>query len=430
MKNLFLLLFAMTFASGTLIGQDASKIIKSATKNISKYSSDVIANSNDILNSMAEIKKAMKKEEVKSDIKALISVGEAFNKLADAEFKSKTLDVTGQYKIIAPNAAYDAYKAFEAAAKIDDNKKDIFYGLTDSENLLNNFAIFAYQEQDYANSFKNFAASIDAHDLLKSMGKESRLQEGDLLKDQYFFASVSAYYNEDYDAAKPYLMKLYNDQATDAFIYDALYNITIESDEAKAMQYLEKGRELNPDDTGLLFTEINHYLKKGELNILIDKLKMAIEKEPDNISVYNTLGSVYDQLQQKAYQEGDVEKANEYFDNAYSYYSQVTTKDPDNFDATYSMGALYYNKAASYVEKLNELAADLTPAGMKAYDKTKSEMDGLFRQALPYFEKADSINGQDRNTLIALKEIYARLNNLEKSESYKMRLEEIGITNQ
>ena len=429
MKNLFILLFAFSFSVTGLMAQDLEKDMKNAAKTVSKKSTDAIANSSEILDAVNQIDKLMDEPTIQASKKALITAAEALNQLANEEFKAKTIDATGQYQLVVPNSAILAFEAFAGAAKIDMKDKDLKYGLQDSENLLNNYAIFAYQEQDYGKAYQNFAASIEAHDLLKSMGQDSRLQEGSLLADQYFFTAVSAYYDNQFELAKPYLLKLYNDDSSEAFVYDALYNVTAEADLDQALIYLSKGREMNPDDTGLLFTEINHYLKLGELDVLIDKLKSAIEKEPDNISVYTTLGSVYDQLHQNAYSEGDTEKATEYYDNAYSWYSQVLDRDADNFDATYSIGALYYNKAASFVDKLNELATDLSPAGMKAYDETKAEMDALFKEALPYFEKADKINSEDRNTLIALREIYARLNMLDKSEKFKARLEALGITN-
>lgn len=428
MKNLLVIILSFTL-TGAMLAQDPVKSLKDVSKSISKYSKDAVANANNIENAMAEAKQLMTNDAVKADAKVLISLAESLNSLADTEFKTKTLDATGTYKLVAPQAAKMAFKALALAAKAEPGKKDIGYGLQDTENLLNNFAIFAYQEQNYADAYANFAASIKAYDILKEMGKDSRLDDPALLKDQYFFTSVSAYYNEDHEAAKPYLMKLYNDKVSDAFVYDALYNIYKEEDKDKAVAFLSEGRELNPDDTGLLFSEINHYLSVGELDKLINKLKLAIEKEPDNISIYNTLGSVYDQLHQQAFQEGDTDKAEEYFSLAKDYYDQVIAKDKNNFDATYSIGALYYNKAASYVDKLNELAADLTPAGMKAYDETKATMDNLFTQALPYFESADAINSEDRNTLIALKEIHARLNDLAKSNEYKARLDAMGVTN-
>ena len=57
--------------------------------------------------------------------------------------------------------------------------------------------------------------------------------------------------------------------------------------------------------------------------------------------------------------------------------------DPKNFIATYSMGALYYNKAASVLKEVNQLADDFSKDGMKKYEAKKKEMDGYFDQALP-----------------------------------------------
>jgi len=251
--------------------------------------------------------------------------------------------------------------------------------LEDVEGHLNNFAIYAYQVKDYANAFANFSTSIDAHNLLKSLGKDSRLDEGTLAADQYFYTAVSAYYGEDKMQAAPFLEKLHNDGSKDGFVYEALYNIYSDSDPDKALGYLEAGRKHNPDDPGLLFAEINDYLKKGKLDALIGKLEEAKVKEPDNMSIYNTLGSVFDQLHQKYEKEGDSAKSQEYFDGALSNFQSVLAKNPNDFDATYSVGALYYNKAATYVDKLNALTTDLSAAGMKKYDETKAEMDGIFK---------------------------------------------------
>ncbi|NNL91408.1 MAG: hypothetical protein HKO66_04175 [Saprospiraceae bacterium] len=429
MKNLLTVLLSLTFAFSTSVAQDASKMLKNSLKTISKKGSDPTANSNEISNAIAEMNEALQSDDLKTQAKKWVSAGKVLNELSNNELKTKTLNP--EYKIVFPNAAIDAFNAFASAFELNDKKtkKDIGYGLEDVENHLNNVAIFAYQNKDYSTAFDNFSTSISAYDMLKKMEKDSRLDDPAIRKDQYFYSSVSAYYSERFQDALPYLEKLYNDGASDAFVYEALYSINSEDNPEKALEYLTKGREMAPDDTGLLFAEINHYLKIGELNKLIGKLETAIEKEPGNMSIYNTLGSVYDQLNQKEMKEGNVEKANEYFTKALDNYNQVLAKEPENFDATYSVGALYYNKAATYVEKLNELAADLSPAGMKAYDETKAEMDGIFKQALPFFDKAESLNGNDRNTLIALKEIHARLNDVAKSNKYKELLEKMGVTN-
>ena len=78
------------------------------------------------------------------------------------------------------------------------------------------------------------------------------------------------------------------------------------------------------------------------------------------------------------------------------------------------------------VEELNDLGSDISPAGMKKYDSKKAEMDGLFNSALPYFLKAEGMNANDGNTIIALKEIYARLNDLTKSAEYKAKYDKLS----
>ena len=106
--------------------------------------------------------------------------------------------------------------------------------------------------------------------------------------------------------------------------------------------------------------------------------------EPGNVSIYTTLGQVYDKIYQDQVATDPV-AADSMFDKSLYYYQQALTKDASNFDAVYSIGALWYNKAASYSTQLNELANDLSPAGNKKYDAVKMKMDEAFSKAMPYF---------------------------------------------
>jgi len=425
-KSVFILLVA--FLATTAVFGQAEKDLKGASKALSKYFLDPAANADLLTQSIDLLNSAFQSEEIKGMASSWITRGKIYNEVANNEFKNKTLG-GADYKIGVPDAAIQAFQAYSQASKLAEkkgDKKTISSGLVEAENHLNNFGIFAYQDQDFGSAFKNFSSTLQAYDLIKSIGGTSRLDNSETAYgEQLFFAAVSGYYGDMKTESKPLFEKLFKMKSTEPVVYEALYTINKEEGATDAIKYLEEGRKLFPDDTSILFAEINHYLTEGKLEQLIDKLKTAISKEPDNVSVYTTLGSVYDQLQAQSLEAGDTDKAAMYFDNAFDYYNQALTKDDSNFEATYSMGALYYNKAASYVEKLNEYAADLTPAGMKKYDSTKLEMDGLFEKALPFFLKAEGMNGKDGNTLIALKEIYARLNDLEKSTEYKSKIEAI-----
>jgi tetratricopeptide (TPR) repeat protein len=164
----------------------------------------------------------------------------------------------------------------------------------------------------------------------------------------------------------------------------------------------------------------------GKLDELIGKLQMAIEKEPDNISLYTTLGNVFDNLYQREYAAGNKAKADEYFAKALGYYEQSLQKDPKYFDAIYSAGALYYNKAAAMTLELNKLADDYTKEGLKKYNDKKKEISAQFDLALPYFQRCETLNPNDISTLTALKEIFARRDDLEKSNEFKRRLEVVN----
>ena len=106
-------------------------------------------------------------------------------------------------------------------------------------------------------------------------------------------------------------------------------------------------------------------------------------------------------------------------------YNKALSKDPGNNFANYSVGTLYYNKAAYYVKQMQSVSDDMSKAGMKKYEGFEKQMFSMFDMALPYFEKAEKGDPNDKNTLIALREIYARKNQLDKAAEYAKKIEDI-----
>ncbi len=427
MKRFFLGTLLVLFTLTLINAQEYKKQLKNANKTLSKYYLDPVANTADLATAIATIDQVFSADDAKADPEAWITRGQIFNEIAKAEMNKKVLDPA--YVLGTPNAGLSGLEAFEKAISIAAKKshtKDALEGMRFNEDYTNNIAITFFQAQDYDNAYTNFAGTLKAHNILKSNKMASRIDDPVVKNDQLFYTGVAAYFGKNKDAAIPLFEELYNAGKAQPLVYEALFTSNADKDIDKAMKILEAGRAANPDDNGLLFAEINYYLKAGKLEVLTDKLKAAIAKEPDNVSVYNTLGNVYDQLNQKERAANNIEKAEEYFKLAFSYFEQALAKDPKNFDAVYSQGALYYNKAASMTAKLNELSNDYSSAGTKKYNAIKAEMDGIFKQALPYFLKAEQADPKDQNTMIALKEIYAREGDLEKSAIYKEKLEALN----
>ena len=413
-------MFVLT-GSSILSAQSGKKQFKAAEKSIKTFEKDVIGSAASLDEAMASFDAAFADSEINAKPKNYIKKGELLDRVATAEYLYYTIDQS--YELKRVDAPVMALEAFKKAISMGEKKKAVA-GVAQIEGTLNNAAAYAYNKKDYNSAFNFFKSTLEAKDILSANGKVSRLDDELVYSDQVLFTAVSGYYSEMQDQAKPYFLQLKDMGKTDPVIYEALYTIESKTDAEAGLAYLAEGREKNPDDTGMLFTEINHYLQSGQLEVLIGKLEQAIAAEPDNVSVYTTLGSVYDQLSQTSRAEGEKKKAEMYFSKAKDNFAKATELKPDHFDAQYSLGALHYNKAASMVEDLNTLAADFSAEGMKKYDAKKVEMDELFKLSLPYFLEAESINQEDVNTIIALKEIYARLNDVEKSNIYKAKLDQ------
>lgn len=426
MKQFFLSTLLLVVSVSLTNAQDYKKQLKNANKTLGKYYLDPVTNKALLDEAIAAIDGVFASEDTKADPEAWITKGQIFNEIAKAEMNKKVLDPA--YVLATPEAGLISLEAFQKAMSIAAKKsqtKDALAGIRENEDYINNIGITFFQAQDYNSAFKNFNGSLKGHEILKANENASRLDDETLRNDQTFYTAVAGYFGDFKNESKPLFEKLYVIGKAQPLVYEALFNMASETDIEKAMEYLDAGRAANPDDSGLLFAEINYYLKEGKLDILTGKLKAAIAKEPDNISVYNTLGNVYDQLNQKERAAGNIEKADEYFGLAFEQFKQALTIDPKNFDATYSQGALYYNKAASMTAKLNELGNDFSSAGTKKYNAIKTEMDGYFKEALPYFISAESLDPSDVNTMTALKEIYARDGQLDKSAEYKAKIEGI-----
>lgn len=430
MKKIFLSCLSLILVLGSVQAQTGKKALGKASKAIQAFNLDQ-SNTAKLQEAVDQIAVAEKDAETAGTVKTWLKKGEIYGVIATQITNVKTVgigDLSALPQVDRP--AYNSFMAFEKAfgmAEKKYEKKDALKGLAMAQGTLSNLGIYAYDEQKYDVAYENFSSVLKAHDILKANGGDSALDASpEQLNEQKYITGLAALNaNKTSDASKLF-QDLYKANYDKAAIYEALYKIESEnSSAADAYQYLEAGRKKYPDDVSLLFAEINHFLKLNKLDVLISKLEMAIEKEPDNMSLYATLGNVFDNLYQKAAADGDGAKADEYFKKALERYNQALAKDPKYFDAIYSIGALYYNKAAAMTKELVALEGDYSKEGLKKYEAMKEKVFTQFDEALPFFKKAEKLNPNDANTLIALKEIFARKDDLATSNEFKSRLEKV-----
>lgn len=415
-------------AQWAMAQEDGAKLAKKAGRALTTYNIDPANNGAKLDEAKSEINQALEQAEVQANAAAWITKGDIYNTILQKEMVRRQLDPNA--KLSGDNDALIAFNAYQKGYELTTKKYekgDAVKGIGEVQGHLINIGINKYEAGEYEKAYQSFTASLKSHEILSANGQKSLLDDSDQQDNQVYITALTAQLAKKTKEAVALYETLYKKGTDKPAVYEGLYNCKIElGDDAGAKTVLNEGRKKFPQDSGLLFAEINNYLKEGKLDDLVSRLQQAIVQEPDNVNLYVTLGNVYDNLYQRELQAKNDPKAKEYFDSAKKYYEQAIGKDASSVDATYSLGALYYNKAAFRTQELNALPQDdFSAAAMKKYETLNNEVMGLFDQALPYFEKAESMNPNDLNTLIALSEIYARKDDLEKSGEYKKRMENV-----
>ena len=420
MKKFFLLFLALG-VSAALMAQDPAKDIKKAARLLGTYNLDPSASADKLKEAIDLSNSSINDPVVSKDPTAWQTYGEVFMAAVDNDVKINVLDNAAP--IAEPTAPGKAFKGFEMASKLADKSyqtKDAMKALSGGIQNIYYMGSALYQAGDYASAYEAFKSVYEGYSLLKKNAEPTSFPAEEAEKALYYSGLCAQLAGLD-EQAKIIFRHLVDEGIADAAVYEALFNMYLPADTTEAEKTLSLGRTKYPEDTGLLYAEINYLLGKGELVGLIAKLEKAIEMEPNNVSIYVTLGQIYDKLYQDKVTT-DPAMAEENFNKAMSYYQQALVKDPKSFDALYSIGALWYNKAATYSIELNTLTSDYSAAGNKKYEAKKAQMDETFTKALPFFLQAEEINPKDPNTLIAIREIYARQDKMDQVEIYKQKI--------
>lgn len=224
-----------------------------------------------------------------------------------------------------------------------------------------------------------------------------------------------------YDKAKMYYQKMIDNKQGYGNTYSSLVNIYLMmKDSVGAMEVLKKGRAAYSNDINLVITETNYFLKTNKSKEALNNLNIAIAAKPSDANLYLVRGNIYDNLGNPKDAAGkDMEKPKDYDEMiklAEADYKKAIELKPDYFDALYNLGVLYNNKGVALNKK-----ADMITDNAK-YKEANDKATEEFNKALPVLEKALEVNPKDRNTMYALKQIYARTQQTEKLKAINERL--------
>jgi len=267
---------------------------------------------------------------------------------------------------------------------------------------LYNIAVVAYSNDQHEKAIRIYRLILDIIPYDKNKNLVRNNISAEIL---YYNSYLAANKGKDNVKAKSYLQKLMDLNYNDPNIYIYMSQMLLEEkDTATALSFIEKGRGIFEENSGLINEELNIYIMQGKTDILIEKLTNAIANDPEYELLYFNRGTLYDKT-------GQTQKAIE-------DYKKALELDPEFFDGLYNLGALHYNAAIEIGKQMIRLSY----SQQSKYNKLKNQQDELFTKALPYLEKAYNLNDKDLGTLIALKEIYAKTGNYTKSKEMKQKI--------
>jgi len=166
-----------------------------------------------------------------------------------------------------------------------------------------------------------------------------------------------------------------------------------------AILAIKEARKSNPKDLHLLLTEADLYIQLKDMKKFGELMKAAIAMDPENPTLYFNLGVVN-------YSEKRMVEA-------IKYYKKAIELKPDYLDAYMNLAVTILDEEKSIVEEMNKNLSNF-----KKYDELEARQKGIYKEALPYLEKADGIK-RSIDTVRSLLNIYDLLEMDDKSKEYR-----------
>ncbi|MCQ2974813.1 MAG: tetratricopeptide repeat protein [Bacteroidales bacterium] len=364
------------------------------------------------------------------------------------------------------DALGNAVKSYRKACELDTkgsfkSKKTTVEAIRNIRLAYTNNGINKYFLGKYNEAATDFESALALSDFPKAANDTAKI-EGMIA----FYGGLSSFQAGDKSKAE----KMFNESINLNYEIGKCYHyiFQIRMDEGKsdeALKIIQNAYEKYPQEESLLYDVINYYTSQKEFDKAETYLNKAIEKYPDNLSVFGVKGSIYvenytklkdnylatrnqaDSLKKLAFKnrnnksENDrltaeenakkqeaaeiKEQYNVFMSKADQTYNDILAKDPKYFDAYFSLGIVYYDKSDMAGQEANLIPFSEDKDGSKAAVKI-AEQKEAFKKSAEYFEKALEIQPNNVNVLTNLRMLYTKLGEYDKSKAMKQRLEELG----
>ncbi|MFK5879170.1 MAG: hypothetical protein QM478_06700 [Flavobacteriaceae bacterium] len=328
-------------------------------------------------------------------------VATAFNKLIAIEKESGSNTYSTQagttLNVIINKAAEDAQAAYQSATATKDdasyikaakNFERVFLLSPTDTSYLNNSAMLLAVGKSYEKSNEQYQQLLD----MGYTGIATTYVATSAVNDE------PKYYLSKKEMDKEVKLGIAKDPKTErseskvnGIIKAIATNYSRLENNEKALEFISKAREANPNDYDLVIEEANVYYRMGDEAKFKEKLEEAIKLNPTDPNLYFNVGVMNMNL-------GDNEAATISFKKAIEL-------NPDFGDAYNNLGAMALDKAKPVQEEL-----DANAMNFKKYDKIKeAKLLPIYEEALAYYEKAQELIPDDEALKNLVNSLYENL---------------------
>lgn len=207
-----------------------------------------------------------------------------------------------------------------------------------------------------------------------------------------YFQALSLWQKGDTRKAVKYfaMARSLDSNRKEAYDYALVCLSSLDDDAAIISLAREAYERFGVDDPQYVRILINDYINNKQFdnaNVMLDKV---IAVNDSDAEIYNLKGLVIEQ------QEGMA--------HAFPYYKKCVELNPENPQGLFNMGRYYYNEATTIPEKFPRLS------GRRLAEK----LNPLYREAMPYLEKAYKLDPSNEEAKNALRNIYYKLGEAKK----------------
>ena len=173
----------------------------------------------------------------------------------------------------------------------------------------------------------------------------------------------------------------------------------------EVLKALEDAKIANPNDATLILTEADYYYNLKNYDMYIKIISQALDKKPNDPELTFNLGVANRKINKNA--------------EAEAYFKKAIAADSNYTNAYLNLAELKLSADSKFVEEINKLTT--SEKDNKRYAVLKAEREKMFKETLPYLEKAYQLDPKNDDVKVTLLSVYKALEMTDKVKELKSK---------